>query len=144
MTTQSRHSAIRNFQFCPLPDTITGMSDDRRKSGWVFWFAAIAATVVGALALYSGVYLWMVEAEQNVALFGSWTQPRYQWGTSGSEVGNPELLETVFSPIHDLNRKIRPTKWAAHSYRGTANPHATGMQHGPKEDSNVDQNVVAA
>lgn len=117
MTTKSRHREIRNFQFCPLPDTITGMSDDRRKSAWVFWFAAITATVVVPLALYVGAYLWMAERVDYIASFGSWTGPRYRWGSSGNEVGHPELWSKLFSPIHDLDRKIRPKKWESYSYR---------------------------
>lgn len=89
----------------------------RDKPSTGFWVAVIVG-LIAPLVIYVGLYLWMVDVVVIAPLWvvssgpSEYTEPRYKWGPSGSEVGHHRLWMQVFSPVHALDRRMRPAKWA--------------------------------
>lgn len=92
------------------------MDRKRQQLGWPFWFAAFFVSIATLIAPYVSAYLWMVEPVLNLSSFGEGIDPEYFWGNDGGEASDQAYWRFVFSPIHDLDRKIRPKMWSAEEW----------------------------
>ena len=94
-----------------------GMSQDRKKPGWILWATVAFATVANA---YYGAYLLMADYPEGFSISGDvlapqpLLQPRYV-------IGNFDLdqlfWKKIFRPAYFADQRIRPEKWKIKNWR---------------------------
>jgi hypothetical protein len=97
------------------------MIEERKKPSPVFQFCVAAAIAALMLVLYVGAYALMVTPErvlqenpldrdELIPIDGVYAPIYLEDQTMVSD----ELLEAVFSPVHEIDRRLRPSVWGQH------------------------------
>src|SRR5260221_11257918 len=96
------------------------MSDQQKKPRAVFKICVAAAIVAFMLAVYIGAYALMVtpdrvfqenpsDRNELIPIDGCYAPTYLEDQTTTA--GELELLEAVFSPVHEIDRRLRPSVW---------------------------------
>jgi hypothetical protein len=94
-----------------------GMSEPQKKPGTAFWASVVTASTVSALGIYVLVYALMVAPMQmfksdpsgvNKWVPAGYSEPAYR---EDSNAAATERLTAIFSPVHEIDRHIRPSVW---------------------------------
>jgi hypothetical protein len=94
-----------------------GMSEERKKPSAVFQVCVAAAIAVFMLAAYIGAYALMVTpddvfmenpSDRDELIPSGYMAPIYvEDQTTTAE----DLLQAIFYPVHQIDRRVRPSVW---------------------------------
>jgi hypothetical protein len=100
------------------------------RSHGSLWFAWSSALLGASTVIYLAAYLWMVQPcvvvsspDRVMSLSRRPTEARYLWGTGRQQAPCPRLWSALFTPIHELDRRVRRHVWRNRVPPLANNPH---------------------